>query len=281
MKKRLSTSLVAAVLASSNAIAETDKESLNKDVVILCSESCNPEEEVMKYFVSRRHFARGTQRVSVQKNNEIVYTTNVLSFLQEHKAPVPEISALMAHYDPDGSLSCEWDPDFTCEEWDQSRAVRDLVNIMENTSMTFVITQAYFDNNALSAKKMNLLFSLLLAIPVSRYVELATALTKYAITKEINVLLSAGTGWVLADLLTSLLNSDLKIGDKVTISGGVITVESGGGNGSGGGGGGGGEEDDRYVDEDSGNLTLVCNTFSTNTGTGTPFVVQYRTCYFS
>ncbi|OKY25077.1 hypothetical protein [Thalassotalea sp. PP2-459] len=229
----------------------------------------------MKYFVSRRHFARGTQTISVQKNKKIVYSTNVVSFLREHKASIPEISSRMAPYDPDGSLSCDWDPDFTCEEWNQSDAVRDLVNVMENSVMTFTVTQAYFDANDSAQKKMNFIYSLLLAIPVSRYAELATALTKNAISNKINILISTGVGWVLADLITSLMDSDLKLGDQVTITGGVITVESSGGSG------GGGYEDDEYVDGDSGDLTLVCNTFSTNTGTGTPYIVQYKTCYFS
>jgi hypothetical protein len=62
--------------------------------------------------------------------------------------PESDNHSIQRRYVPDGSLDCEYDMDFTCEEWRQHTYTRELMDYLANMPpQGFVMTQQFIDGN--------------------------------------------------------------------------------------------------------------------------------------
>ncbi|MBA6296247.1 hypothetical protein [Colwellia sp. MB02u-9] len=269
-------------------LANSSEYSLENNVItISCPEVCNTKKEIMKYLGFYNSLPSKKQRFRITYKGENLDYITLRGFIREYKPtstpfskdgafepnklptviadmlnPEGKIKKVKDSYSTfDAPLECEYDPDYSCQQWVNSG---DIIDHLNNMSIEFTVTQEYIDAQNTARRLI---------------ITAATSLHVGAIARKIaaklSVYISAGlTESIAATLLNEMLTNttwyqvDLEVGDTIVRRGGssnTTVIRSNSGNT--------GSSSENYGDRDYGRWETdsgyhICVVAYTNSGGG-------------
>jgi hypothetical protein len=220
-----------------SAFASSSEYSTDNNVItISCSEVCDTKNEIMKLLGFYNSLPSKKQQYRITYQGETLDRITLGGFLGKYKptstpftsdgtfepnklpTSIADLLNQEANTDDpytimDGSLECQYDPDYSCQQWVYSG---DLTEHLNNMSIEFTVTQEYIDAHNTARR---LLISAATALHVGGIAK--------KIAKKLSVYISAGiTESIVATMLNEMLTNtkwyqvDLEVGDTIIRRGG-------------------------------------------------------------
>ena len=243
MKKSILATLILGSLYSPLATStEPQNHPFSKDIVLRCANECDIDNIIKNYIKNRKYFYSGEQRITVEQYGQEVFVTTVEDYFrviaqetrslsgQNNTSNSPlNLNKSIQSLNPgmisplDGSLTCENDPDFTCEEWNDNDAAWEIANFVANTRIVFTVTQTYLDGCQDAANLGATLILGAIALPAAN-----ALVARYGLELAAQHLLNAGIGAsyrAVADQIGEAVCDFALPGDKIIVEDGQVIVE--------------------------------------------------------
>lgn len=242
MKKSILATIIFSCLHTPISDAKEPKDHpFGKDIVLQCTNECDVHNVVKNYMKHRKYFYSGDQNISVEKYGQEVFSTTVseyFSILAKESRKLRNKIKSSANLNSknsikgvdlgsvtplDAPLTCENDPDFTCEEWSDSEAIAEINSILEVARLHFTVTQEYLDGCNDAANFGASVILGLISVPAT-----SILIAKYGLTFASQLLLNAGTttvAWNVATTIGDSVCNFAQVGDRITIEDGTAIIE--------------------------------------------------------
>ena len=259
-----------------------------EDITIECFDECNATALAKEYILRRANFALATQKITVEKAGEVMYTTTIYEFLKQENENNKQFSFVNKSKSSksyksqgvssrDAPLSCNYDIDFSCSQWNEDRDLSLLANYLENYTFEITLNQDMVDNVNYSTAAIA---ALLAATPTAKFGQLLNVYTKAIIAEKIQKKITTLAGFALGveiqEVLSQMILNGAKVGDVLTFKNGRIVSIKRVGSDSGSTGSGSGSGSDNinsgqtlgHIFSNLNNLNLVCSIVYTKSGNG-------------
>jgi hypothetical protein len=242
MKKTLLSGIITATLLSTTSYAkDKDSHPFSRDIVLKCLGDCNPIKIIDDYLINRRYLYSGKQRITIEIEGQDTYKTTVRKHLKEkakkQKTKAKSKNVGMLTYSKGGSsvlpnptaydapLSCDWDSDFTCEEWSDDLALSELNDYVNSAKLEIIATPTYIQGcrDAVGITSAMLVAAGGIEVPV-----LATLFARHGVSHATQMVVSAGAAGGLFAIVDEISDAmcDSNPGDKLVFHNGAVVIES-------------------------------------------------------
>lgn len=252
MKKTALATLIFSALASCKTLAfEIDTQGPTSDIVLKCHVQCDPKMVIEKYVDDRRLFYRSDQQITVEYHDEILLHTTI----EKYRISKRREEELLRYTDEDAmrrhdeailgykikkeaeddltdekeqsffasslrrqSLTCENDPDYTCEEWEQHPYLMEIVESIENSEFVFVVNQEMING---CTNQVNFTLSIMAVLVTAPLVKpVAAYFGSNYLASQLVLVGGAGSEWLFVQNLSELVCSGMEVDSVITVTGG-------------------------------------------------------------
>ena len=214
-KKSMKYSLLFMCLFSTFNLSANESEIQEKRVAVYCPESCDIDKSIDN-FIKDVGGLSGEVMIDVLSNNQVVYTTTVASHQGLIKNPLSEPISVL-----DASLKCEWDRDFSCNDWESDELwgnyAMGVRGELKNIVLEFPVSQSYA---ATLNRVNNWIFNAMTFSPTGA---VAAYIAKFGTTALWRVIIASSVGATMIDQLNQLNRERFNKGDVILVTDGDFT----------------------------------------------------------
>ena len=188
------------LLASSNALAS--------DINLICSkEPCELEREIQSFFLKGGSISQDIENVNLINQGVVVDSVYAGDLSHYNSINIGGVTV------QDTPLNCDYDRDFTCDEWGSNKRVAAIQDYLHNLNSLALIVDQDLINRKVTIK--NWFVNVVTAIPVGRIASMIAQIGKTSASKIIAESIAAGT---LATYVSSTFDGQsLEEGDVIII----------------------------------------------------------------
>ena len=188
------------LLASSNALAS--------DINLICSkEPCELEREIQSFFLKGGSISQDIENVNLINQGVVVDSVFAGDLSHYNSINIGGVTV------QDTPLNCDYDRDFTCDEWGSNKRVAAIQDYLHNLNSLALIVDQDLINRKVAIKDW--FVNVVTAIPVGRIASMIAQIGKTAGMKMLKESLAAGS---LATFVTSTFDGQsLEEGDVIII----------------------------------------------------------------